>query len=203
MCQSKDKAQCHSNQTNGCWVRRAMQGSTPLDQLEPQQHLELSLSLFLFLVVLALLSLYPFLSPSLSLSLLIPLSVYLALFAGSLFTVHPPDALSPFPPRSFPKKTQGQSCNPFTAALSTDSTQIILKDLQPSLGATEGMGGNESRNARGKTSKREGEESGEDTTERRRLVSRRFESSSRRWRPGVPSAWAERQTGAHVNLKED
>lgn len=28
-------------------------------------------------------------------------------------------------------------------------------------------------------------------------------SLSRRWHPGVPSAWAERQTGARVKLKED
>lgn len=47
------------------------------------------------------------------------------------------------------------------------------------------------------------EESGRGGNRWRELVSQRFESLSRRWRPGVSSARAERQTGARVNLKED
>lgn len=47
------------------------------------------------------------------------------------------------------------------------------------------------------------EESGGGGNRWRELVSQRFESLSRRWRPGVSSARAERQTGARVNLKED
>ena len=44
---------------------------------------------------------------------------------------------------------QGQTCNPFTAPLSTDSTQIILKDLQPGLGTVKGRGANRRQNAQG------------------------------------------------------
>lgn len=74
------------------------------------------------------------------------LGLFLFFASRSLFKVH----FSPFPPYSLRK--QGQSCNPFTAPLSTDSTQIILKDLQPRLGTIKGRGVKKSQNAQGKAS---------------------------------------------------
>lgn len=93
-------------------------------------HLTLSFTLSLScLHILLILSVNPTLSLSLSL-------------CPSHYSKH---VLPISPSHNIPK--QGQSCNPFTAPLSTDCTQIILKDLQTGLGSVRGKGRN--RHTRG------------------------------------------------------
>lgn len=129
MSQSKDKAQCHSNQTNGCW---ALQGQTGVDASGPIRSYErnniwitlsasrfFSTSLCFFSVAVTL----PSLSPSLiALSLLhplflillvnpvlgLPLLLCLSHYSNRILLISPLSLLTASP-------KQGQSCNPFTA----------------------------------------------------------------------------------------
>lgn len=104
---------------------------------EPR-HLELS-DAPLFPPYIDVRSKYPLFYPlSHSCTVLLILSVNPALSASPCRSHYSKPDLSPFPPHRIPK--QGQSCNPFTAPLSTNSSQIILKDLQPSLGTIKGGG---------------------------------------------------------------
>lgn len=101
---------------------------------------------------------------------------------------------------------QGQSCNPFTAPLSTVFTQIILNDSQSVRGGVRGAGQQNKR----RTQRRTDRGSGEKGSERRReetdggnLCHGDLSLCRAGDAQGVPSAWARRQTGARVNLKED
>lgn len=149
------------------------------------------------------LSPYPLFHP-LVLILWVNPALGLSLFHScSLFKALPLD-LSLFPPHSSPK--QGQTCNPFMAPLSKDSSQIILKDLQPRLGTIKGNGRmkKKRRMHRGQQTRTMESERVDDRGNRRRnLCHSDLSLCHAGGAQGVHWAWAERQTGARVNLKED